>query len=182
MKKENKYFEISFEKEHADTFILIDKIRKDNWFNSSTILVNCSPDYSSRLTQTINHALSNQNKHELFEQMDLCMPYPNCNQVWNAVTKCYENFDTYLKNWINDNIYPCNFLFIDSGTLRGKNFNKLKLSLRTKLENENFRFASLYVQDDSIITPDYYVEKFNKQQQGGLLFEWENPLNPNWDY
>ncbi len=182
MKKDNNYFRISFEKEQTDTFILIKKIREDGWFNSSTILVNCSPDYSSRLTQTVNHALSSSNKHELLEQLDLAMPYPNCNQVWNYITKCYENFDTYLKNWINDNIYPCNFLFIDSGTLRGKNFNKLKLSLRMKLENENFRFASLYVQDDSILTPDYYVEKFNKQQQGGLLFEWENPLNPNWDY
>lgn len=180
--KEGKYFSISIEKEYRDTRTLITKIREDGWFNSSTIIVNCSPDYSSRLTMTVNHGLSNMNRNELFEQMDLQMPYPNTNQVWNPITKSYESYDSYLKNWINENVYPCNFLFIDSGTLRGKNFNKLKLSIRHKLENENFRFASLYVQDDAILIPDYYVEKFNKEEQGGLLFEWENPLNPNWDY
>jgi hypothetical protein len=181
-KKESKYFNISLEKEYNDTQTLIGKIRGDGWFSPSTIIVNCSPDYSSRLTQVLNHGLSDMNRHELYEQIDLAMPYPNCNQVWNNLTKNYEVFDTYLKNWINENVYPCNFLFVDSGTLRGKNFNKLKLSLRMRLENENFRFASLYVQDDSILIPDYYVETFNKQEQGGLLFHWENPLNPNWDY
>jgi len=181
-KKENKFFKVSLEKEYNDTLTLMQKIMEDDWFTPSTILVNCSPDYSSRLTQALNHGLSILNRHELFEQMDLQMPYPNSNQVWNPITKSYETFDTYLKSWINENVYPCNFLFVDSGTLRGKNFNKLKLSLRSRLENENFRFASLYLQDDSILIPDYYVEKFNKQTQGGLLFQWENPLNPNWDY
>lgn len=181
--KENKfYFKISLEKEFNDTVKLVQKIKEDNWFDSSTIIVNCSPDYSSRLTQQVNHSLSVLNKHELFEQIDMQMPYPIGSQVWNPISKSYEIFDTYLKNWINENIFNCKFLFIDSGTLRGKNFNKVKLSLRNKLDNENFRFASLYVQDDSVFIPDYYVEKFNKQTQGGLLFEWENPLNPNWDY
>lgn len=180
--KENKYFRVSIEKEFNDTQKLIKLIKEDEWFKPSTILVNCSPDYSSRLTQSINHGLSFTNRNELLEQMDLAMPYPNSSQVWNPSTKSYDIYDTYLKNWINENVYPCNFLFIDSGVLRGRNFNKLKLSLRNKLENENFRFASLYVQDDSILIPDFFIEKFNKQEHGGLLFDWENPLNPNWDY
>lgn len=182
LKQTTKYFKVSLEKEQKDTLSFIQKIKDDGWFTPSTILVNCCPEYSSRLVQSVNHALSASNKHELLEQIDLQMPYPNCNQVWNPITKNYENFDTYLKNWINDNVYPNNFLFINSATLRGRNFNKLKLSLRSKLENESFRFASLYMQDDSVLTPDFYVEQFNKNEQGGLLFEWENPLNPNWDY
>lgn len=178
----NKFFFVSLDKERADSLELTKKIREGGWFNSSTILVNCSPDYSSYLTQMINHSLSDINKNELFEQMDLQMSYPNCNQVWNPITKSYDNFDTYLKNWVNQNVYPCNFLFIDSGTLRGKNFTKLRLSLRNRLEEGCFRFASLYVQDNSIFIPDYYIQLFNKERDGGLLFEWENPLNPNWDY
>lgn len=178
----NKYFKVSLEKENADTDKLISKIKEDGWFDKSTILVNCSPDYSSRLTQTVNHHLSHINKNELFEVIDLQMPYPNSNQIWNPVTKSYEGFDTYLKNWVNENIFPCKFLFIDSGTLRGRNFNKVKLSVRPKLDNEYFRFASLYVQSSSIFKPDYYVEEFDRDTQGGLLFQWENMDNPNWDY
>ena len=178
----NKYFRISLEKEHKDSLLLVDKIKADGWLTPSTIIVNCSPDYSSRLTQLINHALSTMNKHDLFEQLDLQMPYPNTNQVWNNATKNYESFDTYLKWWVNENVYTTNYLFIDSGTLRGKNFTKLKLSIKSTLEYENFRFASLYLQDNSIFTPDYFIEKFNREKDGGLLFEWENPLNPNWDY
>lgn len=179
---QSKYFKIDGIKEQLDTQYLIDQIKSDKWFTRSSIIVNCFPEYSSRLTQSLNHGLSSMNKHELFEQIDLQMPYPSYNQVWNNTTKNYETYDTYLKNWINDNIYPCNFLFVNAGTLSGKNFNKLKLSLRSKLENENFRFASLYVEDTSIIIPDYYVHQFNREKDGGLLFEWENPLNPNWNY
>lgn len=178
----NKYFKVSLEKEEKDTDKLITKIKEDGWIDKTTILVNCSPDYSSRLTQTINHRLSHLNKNELFEVVDLQMPYPNSNQIWNPVTKSYEVFDTYLKNWVNENIFTCKFLFIDSGTLRGKNFNKVKLSVRPKLDNENFRFATLYVQSSSIFKPDYYVEEFDRDTQGGLLFQWENMDNPNWDY
>lgn len=178
----NKYFKVSLEKEEKDTDKLITKIKEDGWIDKTTIRVNCSPDYSSRLTQTINHRLSHLNKNELFEVVDLQMPYPNSNQIWNPVTKSYEVFDTYLKNWVNENIFTCKFLFIDSGTLRGKNFNKVKLSVRPKLDNENFRFATLYVQSSSIFKPDYYVEEFDRDTQGGLLFQWENMDNPNWDY
>lgn len=175
-------FNISLTKEEEDTQSLIDIIKKDGWINSSTIIVNCSPEYSSRLSQTLNHQLSSLNKNELFEQMDFSTPYGTYSQVWNNLSKNYENFDTYLKNWIYDNIYPTQFLFVSAGVVGGRELNKLKLSLRGKLENELFRFASLYVQDDSVMTPDYYIQKFNKEQEGGLLFSWENPQNPNWDY
>ena len=179
--KKSKYFAVSLEKEEKDTDKLISLIKEDGWFDSSTIIVNCSPDYSSRLSQTLNHRLSYLNKNELYEVIDMEMPYPNSNQVWNPVTKSYETFDTYLKNWVNEHIFPCKFLFVDSGTLRGKNFNKVKLSVRPKLDNEYFRFASLYVEKSSIFRPDYVVEEFDGAE-GGLLFQWENMDNPNWGY
>lgn len=182
MKEKSKYFEISLEKERDDTASLLHMIKEDGWIDSSTIIVNCSPDYSSRLSQTINHQLSVINKNELLEQIELEMPYPNTNQIWNKQEKEYQSFDSYLKRWVATNIFTNKFLFVDAGTLRGKNFNKVKLSVRPRLENELFRFASLYIQDDSIFIPDYYIETFNKEKHGGLLFEWENPLNPNWDY
>lgn len=179
---ENKFFEISMLKEQKDTHSLLKSIEQDKWINSSTIIVNCFPEYSSRLSQSINHGLSHLNKNELFEQINLNMPYPKYKQVWNDTTKNYESYDTYLKNWINENIYANQFLFVYAGVMDGRDLNKLKLSLRNKMENVLFRFASLYVEETSIITPDYYAETFDKTKHGGLLFDWENSKNPNWDY
>lgn len=179
----NKYFRISVEKEYADTIKLIDQIKQDGWIDSTTVLINCSPDYSSRLTQLINHKLSFLNKNELYEQVPLEMPYPTMSQIYNSQTHSYEFFDKYLTEWVRHHIYKeCKYLFIDSGTLRGKNFNKVRLSVKPYLEPLSVRFASLYVQSDSIFCPDYFVEEFDKETQGGLLFQWENVNNPNWDY
>lgn len=37
-----------------------------------------------------------------------------------------------------------------------------------------FDFACLYSQDDAIFKADYCVQYFNKQEDGMLLFYWEN--------
>jgi len=167
MNKENNC--ITVEKEWMDTIILSNKIKTDKWMNPSTVIVNCFPEYSSRLTQTLNHLLSPINKNSLFEQIDLAIPAPEYTQVWNPLTRNYEGFDTYLKSWINENVFSCNFLFV-TNTISPKNFNKIKLSMRNKLDNEHFRFCSLYVPEDSTFIPDYYKEKWDTP----IYFEWEN--------
>ena len=166
---------VSFEKEQSDLSLLSKAIMTDKWFTPSTIIVNCMPEYSSRLVQSMNHGFSHKNNNQLLEIMDLAMPYPSYSQVWNPLSKNYESFDTYLKNWINEYVYPTNFLFVDVVTDCGRAFNKIKLSLRTKLENEQFRFASLYVNKDSILKPDYFVETYEQRP----IFAWENYLNDN---
>jgi|SRR6478736_9691040 len=175
MKKENNFIEVSVEKEWIATINLSNKIRLDKWMNPSTIVVNCFPEYSSRLTQTLNHLLSPLNKNSLFEQIDLAIPAPSYTQVWNPLSKAYEGFDTYLKNWINDNVFSCNFLFV-TNAVAPKHLNKIKLSMRNKLDNEHFRFCALYVPDDSTFLPDYYEDTYNSNKT--LVFEWENILNP----
>ena len=108
------------------------------------------------------------------------MPYPVSNQIFDRYNLEYKDFDRYLSDWVTKYIDPeYKYLFIDSGTLRGKNFTRVKNLIKYKAD---CRFASLYVQDDSIFIPDYYVEKFNFINQGGLIFEWENPKNKNWNY
>ena len=171
---------IAMEKEIEDSIKLSDLIEKDNWIDSDTVIVNCSPEYSSIVCQIVNHRLSRINGNELFEQLYIEMPYPNMNQVWNKETGEYETFEAYLNSWTRTYLNKdYKYLFIDSGTLRGKNFTKVKTSLKGKVDA---RFATLYLQDDSIFTPDYTVEKFNFNNQGGLIFSWENPKNPNWNY
>lgn len=182
-KIQSKYFMITPEKESNDIIKLSEGIKNDGWIDSNTVIVNCSPEYSSRLTQELNHRLSHLNKNELYEQVNLEMPYPNTNQVYDPQSHTYVLFDRYLKEWVNNQISNSyKYLFVSSATLRGKNFNKVRLSVKPFLDSENFMFVSLYMQSSSIFEPDFYVEKFDKEKQGGLLFHWENINNPNWDY
>ena len=67
-------------------------------------------------------------------------------------------------------------MFLDSGTIRGKNFTKVKSYMR---KHTDYKFGTLYMHENSIFKPDYVVETFNNTQ-GELIFEWENPKNPNW--
>lgn len=175
----NKSFYIPLDKEIVDSYTLALKIARDKWIDKDTVIVNCSPDYSSIVCQIVNHRLSIDNKHELYEQLYLEMPYPTMSQVWNRDTREYELFHKYLHEWINKLDKSCKYLFIDSATLRGKNFALLRTNAINKID---YKLASLYLEESSIITPDYYVEKFSAEKDGGLIFEWENPLNPNWNY
>lgn len=175
----NKYYYIPIEKEIIDSYSLATMIGKDEWVDSNTVIVNCSPDYSSIVCQTVNHRLSSNNKHELYEQLCLEMPFPTMSQIWNKETRQYELYHKYLHEWISRLDKTCKYLFIDSATLRGKNFSLLRTNAINKID---YKLASLYLEESSIITPDYYVEKFSAKEKGGIIFEWENPLNPNWDY
>lgn len=177
------YFYVTNEKETMDTNKLVSQIRDSGWISPELILINCSPDYSSRVTQILNHGLSYLNNNELYEVRDLNMPYPNMVQVWDQEDRCYKQYIRYLADWARRNISSGEkYIFVDSGTLRGVNFTRLRSIIKGKVDEDSYRFATLYLQDNSIFTPDFYVEKFNKEKQGGLLFEWENVNNPNWDY
>lgn len=184
MKYKNKeYFFISLEKEMKDIDSLVCRMSDEKWLDSSTVLVNCSPDYTSITCQILNHKLSFLNKNDLFEMVNLQMPYPIMSQVWNPESQEYETYEHYLQKWTTTYLRTdLKYLFIDSGTLRGVNFTKLDAYVKRKLDRQNYRFATLYLQDDSKFEPDYYIQKFNKKDQGGLLFWWENADNPNWDY
>lgn len=176
----SKLYHITYNKELTDTLKLIDLISKDDWIDSNTILVTCSPDYSSNVTQILNHKLSYLNSNELYEQLFLELPYPVMNQVWDRETQQYVNFDKYLVAWVAKYIKnDFKYLFIDSATLLGQNFSKIKMTLRDRVE---VRFASIYLQEDSKFTPDYFVERFDKKIKGGIIFEWENADNKNWNY
>lgn len=175
---ENKYFIVSYEKELADSKRLIDKIKEESWVNSDTIIVNCFPEYSSRLCQLVNHKLSYLNRNELFEVIDLAMPYPNMAQVWDPEERAYKLYIKYLSDWTRKNINDVyKYLFIGLDAI-GSNFMRLKTCLRPKLEPEHCRFASLYAEKDGTFLPDFFIEAYDKSKE--LLFEWENMNNPNW--
>ena len=178
---QNNYFTVRTSKEDIDSGGLVEVIKKDGWMSSEVIIVNCFPYYSSRLTQYVNHRLSHLNKNELYEQVVLEMPHNSSNQVWNSISKSYEIFDTYLKSWVNENVYSSvKYLFVSSDTTEVRELNKIRTSVRQVLDNSNFRFASLYIYKNSKFIPDYYVYEVDREKQGEILFQWENIDNPNY--
>ena len=177
-KKMSKPLLVSYEKELVDSLSLVSLIKDSGWVGSNMVIVNCFPEYSSRIAQLVNHKLSFLNKNELFEISELRMGYPNKPQVWDSNEMRYKGYIRYLMDWIPRNILPDEkYLFVSSDA-SCSHFSKLKTILKTKLEPENYRFASLYTQKDSIFTPDFFVQEYEERP----IFQWENTNNPNWNY
>ena len=177
MEKDNKYFYVSYEKEIFDTLTLVKRIKESDWITSDTIIVNCNPNYSSIVTQILNHKLSHLNKNELFEVLNLNMPYPNMIQVWDAEEQVYKQYIRYLADWIRRTISNSNkYLFLSSDSGTDSNFARLRTSMKGKIELDQYAFASVYLQENNYFTPDFYVEKFTDP----IVYQWENFNNPNW--
>lgn len=163
---------VSYLKETVDIVSLLEKIKESNWVKPDMVIVNCFPEYSSRVCQIVNHKLSYLNSNELFEQIDLFMPYPNMTQVWNPCDRKYQGFYNYMTDWVRMNMLSTNtYLFLSAG----ENLVALRSFLKIKLEPDSYRLGSVYVKEGGNL-PDFWVEKYNKVP----LFEWQNTDNPNW--
>ena len=147
-----KYFKINKTKENRDIKALIEKLRPH--ITPNTIIVNCSPDYSSIISQRVIHAYYDNP----LQMVNFDMPFPN--------TPFELEYDDYCKKFAWDINKDKQYIFIDSGVLRGRNFKTLK----DALIYDNYLFVALYIREDAIFTPDIYIEKF----KGMLLFWWEN--------
>lgn len=174
--KENKHHYILREKEFTDTESLIIQIKNSKWVDNNTIFVNCFPEYSSIISQTINHRLSFINNHELFEMLNLAMPYSNMSQVWDPEEKRYFLYIGYLSDWVRKNINKSyKYLFIGS-SVHNSNYTRLRSMLKGKLEPDSYRIAIPYVQKDLGYTlPDFFIEEY----EGELMYQWQNMNNPN---
>lgn len=180
----NRYYFVTYDKELRDTLSLLKRIKESGWVDDSVTIVNCAPLYSGRICQVLNHKLSYLNENELFEQVDLEIPYPNMSQVWNVEEKEFQLFESYVDKWIKTHIRKDRkYLFVDlciCGDTR--NLHKLKMIIKKVLEPDNYRFATLYLNSSSAFAPDYFVQEINFNEKEGILFEWENIDNPNWGY
>ncbi len=159
-------FYIDANKETQDCITLATELK--HLANTNTLLVVCSPDYSSLCCQIINHQLSRLSSNHLpLDMVYLNMPYP---------TQDLEVFKSEIINLLEQSKNYDTLLFIDSGILRGLNFKTLKKY--TDEYNYKSIFACLYKKSDSVFTPDYYVSEFSETEE--LVFWWEDVDNPNW--
>lgn len=170
---------ITYEKEHIDSLSLIEKIVESKWVTKDTVIINCNPEYSSRITQLVNHKLSFLNKNELFEVRNLNMPYPVGPQVWDNDDFTYKLFIRYLSDWTRKNISSSEKYLLLSSDISGSEFGKIRLFLKDKTDLENFRFGTIYLDNSCTFVPDFYVEKVPTKS---IIYQWENANNPNWDF
>jgi hypothetical protein len=170
-------FRINREKEFTDIYSLVSIIKHDKWLdNKPPTIVICSPEFSGIVGQILIHELSFLNKNVPLDFKLLEMPYPNGEDF--SEEDYIEDIQKLIPKLANlDKI-----IFIDSGVLRGRNFTVLKNTIQSEIDQEKVKYACIYLQDDSIFEPDYYVEKFNFKQQGGLTFWWENENSPYWGW
>lgn len=168
----NLYF-VSYEKEVQDTLVLVNELRESNWVSSDMVIVNCYPDYSSIVSQIVNHKLSYMNRNELYEQINLEMPYPSMAQIWNRNTFEYEMYDRYLAEWVNKNVsQDMKYLFVTALMVSPAPFTKLKGLMRDKAD---YKIVSLYSQ--SSIDTDFNIKQVPAQDR--ILFGWQNSNNKN---
>lgn len=165
---------ITLEQENTHSNYLIQGLIDSGWLQKDTVLVNVAPEYSSRLTQLINQKTSHLNRNELFEQINLRIPSKGMNQVYSYDEQGYITFDRYLLEWIKKYVTPASrFLFIKDVTFTGKSLNKIRLVLKSKLDDiDNMKFASLYCQKDSILIPEYCHRLFDKENPP--VHFWQN--------
>lgn len=175
----NREFFISPVKEMDDIYQLIKLLEQDKWVTEGDVptIVVCSPEYSSIICQILSHKLSYLNKHVPLDLEFLDMPYPGGEEFSDEEYK--KHIKKFANEFRNENK---KLLFIDSGVLRGKNFTTLKTELENYIDSSLMKFGCLYKQSNSIFKPDYCVETFNFELNGGLTFWWEDPDNPYWGW
>lgn len=171
------YYFIDAEKERQDMELLARKLEQSNNIDKDTVIVICSPEYSSSLCQFLAHRLSHLTGNIPLELDTLEMPYPNDTVLTPNVFRARLT-ELGLKYSETEN----KLLLVDSGCLRGSNFTTTKKILTKFIPEERLTFACLYKQDDSIFEPNYYIDTFNFDEDGGLLFWWENINNPFWPW
>lgn len=161
--------QVTYERERKDYDYLIDNIKESQWIDSDTIIINCKPEKSSIIAQIANHKLSHLNRNELFEQMNLEIPDEDMSQIWDPQSREYILFDRYLVNWVLS-LPKAKFLFISADISNIKPYIHLKLLIKSRLEPDQYRFATCYMQKNSDFKPDFYHIVHNDR----VIFQWQN--------
>lgn len=156
MEKKDNY--ISPSKELWDGQGLIEQIEKDEWLDDGATIINCSPYYSSILSQRVAQAFS------INSIIPLELPTAIQSQVYNMEEDRFQPFQSYLSWWMYKYIYPKEkYLFVS----HIGHPSLLKVRANMNLKGEEGKFASLYRIAGSFL-PDYYIT-----EETNPRFSWE---------
>lgn len=140
--------------------------------DDKTIIINCSPDYSSIGSQILSHQLSKSYPLKVYP---LEMPYPN--EEWN-IAKCMADIN---EDVFNPNVK--NIILFDSGCIRGKNYSMLRKYITTRIKQTRstaeFYYTALFENTNSEFKCGF-VSEFYDAIEKELHFWWETDTNPAW--
>ena len=141
-----------------------------SFVDENTIIINCSPDYSSIGSQILSHQLSKSYPLKVYP---LEMPYPK--EEWN-IEQSMQHIKDIIFNG-NEKI-----IFFDSGCIRGKNYTLLNNYITSRIAIENmdrFYFTALFENIHSEFKCGFVSEFYNAKEKE-LHFWWETETNPAW--
>jgi len=165
-------YTISQEKETALTLSLAERLLKENFNASNTVIVTVSTDYSSNVGQLLRHTLSHDK--EICDGFGIDVPYPD--QTWddNYINELKEVFNLYYYKLKDKKI-----LFVEAGVIRGGNYTFVSNFVKDDLGiKDELYFLSLFENKGSIFKSDYVGEYYDDTTQD-LTFWWEKE-NKHW--
>jgi hypothetical protein len=166
--REIKYVSNVSEVELAD--MIGDRLFKDSYNASNSVIVSVSTDYSSIVGQILRHQLSFDG--EICDGFGVDVPYPD--EEWDEkyVNEVMAMFKLHAKS-----IYGKNIILIEAGVIRGGNYTKVVDLIRRFLEiNEKIVTVALYENLGSRFKSDYVGEYYNDELED-LTFWWERDNN-----
>lgn len=157
---------VTYQQEIQDYLQLIAEIVNDPWVDSSLTLVNCNPEYSSYLSQILNHKISFINSNTLFEELQLKFPPKDMVQVWDEGE--FKPFDKYIEYWFSVLDPDYKYLFVFSVFPEERHFKKFKGCVKSRLDTHQYKVACTYIPSQYSNLVDYKVKEINP------IFEWQN--------
>lgn len=161
---------ISQEKETRLTLSLAERLLKENFNASNTVIVTVSTDYSSNVGQLLRHQLSYQG--EICNGFGIDVPYPD--QVWDIeyIQELKETLDLHSYKLEDKKI-----LFVEAGVIRGGNYTFVSNFVKEYLNiKDGLYFLSLFENKGSVFKSDFVGEYYDNVTQD-LTFWWEKENN-----
>ena len=153
---------------------LLRKIKYNKLFkidNTSTLILNVSPDYSSIISQKLRHALSTDG--EVIDVMNIEVPYPDeTDNTWyiNKIQTLVQ--ELFINDWYE------NFIFVEAGIIRGGNYKMIEDLFLKSFNKEQLLFTALFENTQSKFQSKCVGEYYNNDTQD-LTFYWET-YNKHW--
>jgi hypothetical protein len=160
---------ISQEHETDLTLELADRLLKDNFNASNTVIVTVSTDYSSNVGQLLRHALTKNG--EICDGFGIDVPYPD--ETWDDKYK-YELAS--LLSLYRYKMYGKKILLVEAGVIRGSNY-KFVVDCIKKLDQQSKVYTlALFENEHSAFKSDF-VGDFYDNEIEDLTFWWEKENN-----
>lgn len=163
---------ISQEKETVLTLSLAERLLKEDFNGSNTVIVTVSTDYSSNVGQLLRHTLTHN--EEICDGFGIDVPYPD--EVWDSsyIRELETLINLYKYKFANKKI-----LLVEAGVIRGSNYKFIIDYLKNNLKiTEEIYTLALYENSSSKFESNFVGEYYNDNTQD-LTFWWEKD-NKHW--